>query len=309
MTWSDIAFAAPAVLSHIVLKGVRVHGKHGVFDHEKAEGHGFFVDVDMSVDTRSAGRDDALERSVSYADAAAIVEEVVSEESVNLIETLAERIAMRVLENSSLVREVSVCVHKPSAPIPQPFADARVRIIRRAEPVRAFVALGSNLGDSEDFLAGALVALARMPETRLVAASRVFETDPVSDVDQDVYLNAACLIETSLSPWQLLDSLHEIENAARRTRTLRWGPRTLDLDLISWGDFVSDDEHLTLPHPRAHERAFVLAPVLDIDPTWCLPDGRQASELGKRAPDRAGLRPGPRIAGYATAPRGSEGTR
>ena len=93
MTWSDIAFAAPAALSHIAVEGVRVHGKHGVFDHEKAEGHDFLVDVDMSVDTRSAGRDDALERSVSYADAAGIVEEVVSGRSVDLIETLAERIA------------------------------------------------------------------------------------------------------------------------------------------------------------------------------------------------------------------------
>lgn len=309
MTWSEIPFAAPVALSHVAVEGVRVHGKHGVFEHEKDEGHDFLVDVDMSVDTRSAGRDDALERSVSYADAATIVEEVVSGESVDLIETLAERIAQRVLAHHALVREVSVCVHKPSAPIPQPFADARVRITRRADPVRAFVALGSNLGDSEDFLAGALAALARIPETRLVAASRVFETDPVSDIDQDAYLNAACLIETSLSPWQLLDSLHEIENAARRTRTLRWGPRTLDLDLVTWGAFTCDDEQLTLPHPRAHERAFVLVPVLDIDPTWCFPDGRQASELVKSAPDRAGLRPGPRVPGFAPAPRTSEGAR
>ena len=171
----------------------------------------------------------------------------------------------------------------------------------------AFIALGSNLGDSEDFLAGALAALARIPETRLVAASRVFETDPVSDIDQDVYLNAAALLETSLSPWQLLDSLHEIENAARRTRTLRWGPRTLDLDLISFGQFTCDDERLTLPHPRAHERAFVLAPMLDIDPDWRFPDGRQASDLVKAAPDRAGLRPGPRVAGFASEARSRKG--
>lgn len=307
MTWNDIAFSVPAPLSHVAVDGVRVHGKHGVFESEKAQGHDFLVDVDMRVDTRSAGRDDALERSVSYADAAAIVEEVVAGRSVDLIETLAERIAQCVLERHVLVREVSVSVHKPTAPIPQPFTDARVRLTRRAAPVSAFIALGSNLGDSEDFLSGALAALARVPETRLIAASRVFETDPVSDIDQDVYLNAAALLETSLSPWQLLDSLHEIENAARRTRTLRWGPRTLDLDLISWGQLTCDDERLTLPHPRAHERAFVLAPMLDIDPEWSFPDGRQASDLVKAAPDRAGLRPGPRVAGFASEARPRKG--
>jgi 2-amino-4-hydroxy-6-hydroxymethyldihydropteridine diphosphokinase len=129
--------------------------------------------------------------------------------------------------------------------------------------VNAVVALGSNLGDRAAHLQGAVDALA---EAGAVAVSAVFETAPVGGPDQPEYYNAIVLLETQLAPTELLALAHRIEAAAMRERTQRWGPRTLDVDVVSYGDLRSDDPDLTLPHPRAHERAFVLAPWLDVDP-------------------------------------------
>jgi len=131
---------------------------------------------------------------------------------------------------------------------------------------RAVIALGANLGDARGALEGAVTALKSTPGVALTAESSVYVTAPVGGVEQPDYLNAVVLAETSLSPRELLDRLHGIENDWQRTREVRWGPRTLDLDLIEYEGATSDDPILTLPHPRAHERAFVLVPWLEADP-------------------------------------------
>lgn len=146
---------------------------------------------------------------------------------------------------------------------------------------RAVIALGSNLGDREGHLAHALARLAEGPETSVIAVSTLYETAPVGGPDgQGPYLNGAALIETMLGPAALLERLLAIEAERLRERRVRWGPRTLDLDLILYEDTVSDGGTLTLPHPRAHERRFVLAPVADVAPGWRHPRlGRTMAEL------------------------------
>lgn len=131
---------------------------------------------------------------------------------------------------------------------------------------RAVIALGANLGDARAALAGAVGALRVEAGIVVIAESSVYSTAPIGGVEQPDYLNAVVIVETSLSPRELLDALHAIENAWHRTREVRWGPRTLDLDLIDYAGVTSDDPELTLPHPRAHERAFVLVPWLETDP-------------------------------------------
>lgn len=130
---------------------------------------------------------------------------------------------------------------------------------------RAVIALGANLGDARRALEGAVTAIGSSPGIELTAESSVYVTAPVGGVEQPDYLNAVVLVETSLSPRELLDRLHGIENDWHRTREVRWGPRTLDLDLIEYEGVTSSDPSLTLPHPRAHERAFVLVPWLEAD--------------------------------------------
>lgn len=130
---------------------------------------------------------------------------------------------------------------------------------------RAVIALGANLGDARAALSGASEAIETTPGIGLIAQSSVYSTAPIGGVEQPDYLNAVVIVETTLSPRELLDRLHEIENAWHRTREVRWGPRTLDLDLIDYAGVTSADPELTLPHPRAHERAFVLVPWLEAD--------------------------------------------
>jgi len=151
------------------------------------------------------------------------------------------------------------------------------------------LALGSNLGDRQDILQGAVDAIIGLPGVRVTAVSPVYETVPVGGPAQPDYLNAVVLADADRPARDLLDRLHEIEAAFDRVRLVRWGPRTLDIDVITFGRERSDDPQLTLPHPRAHERAFVLAPWHDADPAAELPGHGPVDALLAQA-DRAGLR-------------------
>jgi 2-amino-4-hydroxy-6-hydroxymethyldihydropteridine diphosphokinase len=151
------------------------------------------------------------------------------------------------------------------------------------------LALGSNLGDRQDILQGAVDAIVGLPGVRVTAVSPVYETVPVGGPAQPDYLNAVVLANAARPARELLDRLHEIEAAFDRVRLVRWGPRTLDIDIIVFDSVRSDDPELTLPHPRAHERAFVLAPWHDVDPDAALPGHGPVAELLAKA-DHSGLR-------------------
>lgn len=140
-------------------------------------------------------------------------------------------------------------------------------------PPTAAIALGSNLGDRLAHLDAALTALARTPGLRLRRVSTVLQTEPVGPVPQGPYLNAVALAECSLEPEDLLAAMMAIERSRGRDRAAepRWGPRTIDLDLLLLGDRVIDAPGLTLPHPRLHERAFVLVPLAEVAPTMEVP--------------------------------------
>ena len=151
-----------------------------------------------------------------------------------------------------------------------------------AQRRRVVIALGSNLGDRMDTLQGAVAALFDAPGMDFLAVSPVYETDPVGGPPQPEYLNAVLIAETVLSARTVLERAQNVEAAFHRTRETPRGPRTLDVDIITCGDEVNDDTDLVLPHPRAHERAFVLAPWNDIDPGAEIPGrGRVADLLAK----------------------------
>ena len=142
---------------------------------------------------------------------------------------------------------------------------------------RAVLSLGSNIGDRMGHLQGALDALAERVD--VIAISGIYETSPVGGPEQDDFLNAVIIVETTLAPHELLALCQQVEADRNRVREVRWGPRTLDVDIIAMDDLVLDDPALTLPHPRAHERAFVCVPWLDVDADATLPQGRIA-DLG-----------------------------
>lgn len=154
-------------------------------------------------------------------------------------------------------------------------------------PARAYIGIGGNLDDPVSQVRRALQALAVLPACRRVACSPLYRTAPVGGPpDQPDYINAVAALDTTLAPKNLLAALQALEEARGRVRTERWGPRTLDLDLLLYDRRVSDDPALTLPHPRLHERAFVLYPLYDIAPDLDIPGRGSLVELMARCPAR-----------------------
>lgn len=147
--------------------------------------------------------------------------------------------------------------------------------------MRAYIGLGSNLGEREPTLREALARLDAVDGVSVVAVSSFRETEPVGLLDQPRFLNAAAELETALAPRALLDTLLSVERALGRDRSVeaRWGPRTIDLDLLLYGDEEIDEAGLTVPHPRLGERRFVIEPLLELDQELSLPDGRRLRDL------------------------------
>ncbi|MFF9852856.1 2-amino-4-hydroxy-6-hydroxymethyldihydropteridine diphosphokinase [Streptomyces litmocidini] len=173
-----------------------------------------------------------------------------------------------------------------SDPTVQPVPASVVATVDAADttlsnPRWAVLALGANLGNRLETLQGAIDALGDTPGLRVKAVSPVYETAPwgVDPGTQPSYLNAVALVKTTLPPSSLLERAHAVEEAFHRVREERWGARTIDVDIVTYADVISDDPVLTLPHPRAHQRAFVLAPWHDVDPEAQLPGHGPVADL------------------------------
>jgi len=143
----------------------------------------------------------------------------------------------------------------------------------------AFIGIGSNLGDRETYLRRALDLLAAEEGIEVVAVSRLRETEPVGPVEQGPFLNGAVQVSTDLPPPQLLERLLDVEQRLGRVRDVRFGPRTIDLDLLVYGEETTDEPGLTLPHPRLHERRFALEPLAELDPGLVVPGRGTVSAL------------------------------
>jgi len=287
----------------IALLGVAAVGHHGVLDVERHDGQPFVVDVVLELDLSTAGRSDSLADTVSYAEVAGDVMARITGPPVDLLERLAELIADDVLTRP-MVDAVEVTVHKPQAPVGHPFSDVSVQV-RRERGVPVVLALGANLGDAFAVLTESVKDIAAIPGVRVTAVSPLVETEPVGGPEQPGYLNAVLVGTTTMRSVELLQALHAVEARHGRTREVRWGARTLDLDLIQLGtpgtslETRSDDPALTLPHPRAHKRAFVLAPWAMVDPGALIRVGINADAQIRRVSDvlreldASGVRPGP----------------
>ena len=150
---------------------------------------------------------------------------------------------------------------------------------------RVYIGLGSNLAEPLQQLRAALSAIAQLPQSRLQARSSFYISDPLGPADQPRYVNAVAALDTELEPWQLLDALQRIEQEQGRVRKAeRWGPRTLDLDILLFGERLLQDERLTVPHYHMHARPFVLYPLAELAADLRLPDGRSLSALLKACP-------------------------
>ena len=246
-------------LDEIRIDGLEVFANHGVFPEETRLGQKFLVSMRLYLSTRRAGLGDELAASVHYGEVCEFVTAYLKEHTWKLIEAAAEQTARAVLLRWPLIEGLSFELKKPWAPVGLPLESVSVRIDRRWH--RAYVALGSNLGDRRAYLEGAVRGLAALPGCRVKAVSEFIETEPFGYTEQPRFLNGCLALDTLLPPLELLDELQKLEQAALRERKLHW-----DLDLLFYEDLKMDSARLTLPHPGIAERDFVLRPLAGIAP-------------------------------------------
>lgn len=250
----------------IRIEQLEVYAYHGVFPEEKRKGQTFLVNAVLCTDTRKAGQNDRLEQSTDYGNVCCFISEWMKNNTCNLIEAAAEKLAQAILLKYDLLSGIELEIRKPEAPIEQPFGCVSVKICRRWH--RAYLGVGSNMGDKRQYIQNAVEAL---KSDSLIVVRRVSDlivTEPYGGVEQDDFLNGVIEIETLRTPHELLDTLHEIEAAADRVREVHWGPRTLDLDIIFYDKLVYEDDTLVIPHQDMENRRFVLEPLSTLVPNY-----------------------------------------
>ena len=248
----------------IQIRDLEIFANHGVFPEETRLGQKFLLSLTMYTDTRKAGTGDCLEDSIDYGAVSHFMTDYMKQHTWKLIEAAAEHLAEELLLRYPLLKGITLELKKPWAPVGLPLDTVAVKITRFWH--RAYLGLGSNLGDKEAYLNQAVKALDETRGCQVEKVSSYLVTEPYGGVEQDDFLNACLCLKTYLSPEELLRRLHEIEQDAHRERIVRWGPRTLDLDILLYDDLILETEDLILPHMDMENREFVLKPLSEIAP-------------------------------------------
>lgn len=251
-------------MDEIRIEGLEVYAGHGVFEEEKRQGQPFLIHAVLYTDIREAGISDDLTLSTHYGEVSQLINRFVREHTFRLIETLAEQTAEKILLQFPRIKALDLEIKKPRAPIGLPFESVSVKISRGWK--KSYLGIGSNMGDKRQYMEEALLKLEKNEKIRNVRASSFIVTQPYGGVEQDEFLNGAVELETLYTPWELLRFLQSVEKEAGRVRDIHWGPRTLDLDILFYEDFICDSNELTVPHPDMKNRDFVLKPLNELCP-------------------------------------------
>ena len=248
----------------IHINNLEFFANHGVFPEETSLGQKFLISLTMYTDTRPAGKSDDLTKSINYGEVSSFITSYMKENTFRLIEAAAENLAEALLLRYPLLEGLTLELKKPWAPVGLPLDTVSVEITRFWH--NAYIGLGSNMGDKKGYLDQAVRSLNETDGCRVEKVSSYLITEPYGGIEQDDFLNACLILKTWLSPHELLNKLHEIEQAAHRERVIRWGPRTLDLDILMYDDLIIETENLIIPHVEMHMREFVLKPLAEIAP-------------------------------------------
>ena len=248
----------------IEIRGLEVSACHGVLDFEKTNPQKFVFDVDLKVDFFPVLASDSITSTVNYAEVCALIERVTKRNKFNLIEKLALECAFSVFEKFSAVQGVKLTCRKPEAPVEQKFESVAATV--ELERVKAYLSLGSSMGNKEKILQKSVRLLNETRGVKVEKLSPFWENEPYGGVAKNKFLNGAACVSTFLPPHVLLDEIHRIENALGRVREKKWDDRTLDIDIIFYGDKTICDERLTVPHPDWINRDFVKIPLKNIAP-------------------------------------------
>lgn len=250
----------------IKITNLKVFAHHGVFEEEKRDGQDFYINAVLYLDLHTPGKSDRLEDSLNYGEVCHFIHKVFTEKSYDLIEAACENLCTRMLLEFEQLTEVEVELQKPHAPIGLPFENVSVTMCRKWH--RAYLSFGSNVGDSEKLILDGIRKIQEHSLIRGVVSSKLLTTKPYGPVEQPDFVNGCLKLDTLLNPEELLDFLHEVEAGADRTRELRWGPRTLDLDIVFYDKLVYESEDLVIPHVDMQNRQFVLEPLAELCPNY-----------------------------------------
>ncbi|MGN0352671.1 MAG: 2-amino-4-hydroxy-6-hydroxymethyldihydropteridine diphosphokinase [Roseburia sp.] len=250
----------------IKITNLKIFAHHGVFPEETRNGQYFYVNAKLYLDCKKAGKTDCLEDSLNYGEVSHFITDFLTSHTYKLLEAAAEHLVEEMLLSMHGLRKVELELCKPQAPIGLPFENVSVTIERGWH--RAYLALGSNIGEKEKYLAYAVEELEKQRGIRNVRVSDFITTAPYGVTEQEDFLNGAVAIDTLFSLQELLELLQKIEAGAERKKELRWGPRTLDMDLIFYDKLVYEDDNLVIPHIDVEHRTFVLEPLAQLCPNY-----------------------------------------
>ena len=249
-------------MGHIGIRDLEIFAHHGVYPEENEKGQTFFVSADLYLDTWQAEHTDDPTASVHYGIACERIKRVMTEKNYQLIERAAGEICEDLIQTFPELNKVQVRLYKPEAPIEIPFGTVFVEACREWKDV--YVGIGSNMGEREAYIRSAIDMLSDIRGVQVKKVSALIQTEPYGYTDQDVFLNGCLKLRTWLPAEVLLTFMQEIELKLHRERKIHWGPRTIDLDMLLYGEEIIHTERLSVPHPDMKNRRFVLEPLDEI---------------------------------------------
>ena len=256
-------------MGFITITGLKIFAHHGVLEEETRNGQDFYVNAKLFYNMDRAAQTDEVTDAVHYGEVCQFMTQFLQENTYKLLERAVEETMKAVLRAFPMLDGIEMELCKPHAPILLPFEN--VSVTRRLQWNTVYLAIGSNMGEKEQYLEDAVQTLRDDADFRAVRTSSWMVTEPYGGVEQDDFLNGAIEVQTLLTPHALLDRLHEIEVQAGRERLVHWGPRTLDLDILFYNEKMINETDLIVPHMDMANRRFVLQPLCELAPAYLHP--------------------------------------
>lgn len=273
---------------YIKITNMKVFAHHGVLPEEKTNGQEFFLNAKVYVNMRKAGLSDNLEDALNYDMLCIFLQEVFKEKKFDLIEAAAEYTVQEIMVHFRNIEAMELEVRKPHAPVKYPPEDISVTIYREWHTV--YLSFGSNFENALGYINEGLIYVKEPYAVRGFRRSELLRTKPYGPVEQADFINGCIEIETYMEPEELITYIREIEDYFERDRSIKWGPRPFDLDILFFDDWVYNSKMLTIPHIEMQNRMFVLEPLSELCPGFRHPVlGKTVGQMKQELMEKGGM--------------------